>query len=70
MTKGVQSQMQATTKRFLPKIKGYDVLQKFVKLQFENLLNIKWLLLQIERSQRRRFGHVSRMPEERLNFAC
>ena len=37
-----------------------------VALRFKKPLNIKPLLLRIERSQLKWFGHVSRMPQKRL----
>ena len=52
--------------RFLRKIKGVTMFHKHRNTAIRELLDIESLLLQIERSQLRWFGHVSRMPLERL----
>ena len=62
MTKRVRS--QASKMRFLQKIKGVTLLARCTSLEIRN--SLKLLLLQIERSQLRWFGRVSRMPQERL----
>ena len=64
MTKRVRSQVQASKMRFLGKIEGVTLFNK-VRIA-QKSLNIEPLLLRIERSQLRWFGHVSRMPQERL----
>ena len=61
-TEKVRSQMQASEIRFLQKIKGTTMSDKFITLRFENL-NIESLLLWIEKSQLRWFGHVSKMAQ-------
>ena len=58
--------MQAFEMRFLRKIKGVTMFNKLRNTAIRQSLNIESLLLQIERSQLRWFGHVSRMPQERL----
>ena len=62
----MRSQMQASEKRFLRKIKGVTVFDKHRNIAIRESLDIESLLLRIERSQLRRFGHVSRMPHELL----
>ena len=42
------------------------MLDKVCNSEIHNLLNVESLLPRIERSQLRWFGHVSRMPQERL----
>ena len=51
---------------FLRRIEGVTLFNKVRISEIRKSLNIKLLLLQIERSQLKRFGHVSRMPQERL----
>ena len=66
MTKRVQSQVQASEMRFLRRIEGVTLFNKVRSYEIQKSLNIEPLLLRIERSQLRWFGHVSRMPQERL----
>ena len=66
MTERMRSQVQASEMRFLRRSKELHCLTRCVALKFEKSLNIEPLLLRIERSQLRWFGHVSRMPQERL----
>ena len=66
MTERMRSQMQASEMRFLQRIEGVTLFNKVRSSEIRKFLNIKPLLLRIERSQLRWFGHVSRMPQERL----
>ena len=66
MTERVRSPMQASEMRFLRKIKGVTMFDKFGSSAIRESLNIESLFFRIERSQLRRFGHVSRMPQDRL----
>ena len=66
MTERMQSQVQASDMRFLRRIKGVTLFNKVRSFEIRKSLNIEQLLLRIERSQLRWFGHVSRMPQERL----
>ena len=66
MTKRVRSQVQASEMRFLGKIEGVTLFNNVRNSEIRKSLNIEPLLLQIERSQLKWFGHVSRMPQERL----
>ena len=52
--------------RFLRRIEGVTLFNKARSSEIRKSLNIEPLLLRIERSQLRWFGHVSRMPQERL----
>ena len=52
--------------RFLRRIEGVTLFNKVCSSEIQKSLNIEPLLLRIERSQLRWFGHVSRMPQERL----
>ena len=58
--------MPASEVRFLRKIEGVTLFNKVHSSEIQKSLNIEPLLLRIERSQLRWFGHVSRMPQERL----
>ena len=58
--------MQASEMRFLRKIKGVAMFDKYRNTAIRESLDIESLLFRIERSQFRWFGHVSRMPHERL----
>ena len=64
MTERVQPQVLASKMRFLKKIKGVILLTRCGSLEI--LKSLQPLLLQIERSQRRWFDHVSKMPQEKL----
>ena len=66
MTKRVRSQVQASEMRFLRRIEGVTMFNKVRSSEIRKSLNIEPLLLRIERSQLRWFGHVSRMPRKRL----
>ena len=66
MTKRVRSQAQVSKMRFLQKIEGVTLFNKVRSPENRKSLNIEPLLLRIKRSQLRWFGHVSRMPQERL----
>ena len=67
ITKTVLLQMQASEIRFLRKIKGVTMFDKHRNTEIRKSLDIESLLLRIESSQLRWFGHVSRMPDERLH---
>ena len=66
MAEKVRSQVQASEMRFLRRIKGVTLFNKVRSSEIRKSLNIKPVLPRIERSQLRWFGHVSRMPQERL----
>ena len=66
MTERMRSQVQASEMRFLRRIEGVTLFNKVRSSEIQKSLNIEPLLLRIERSQLRWFGHVSRMPQERL----
>ena len=66
MTERMRSQVQASKMRFLRRIEGVTLFNKVRSSEIRKSLNIEPLLLRIERSQLRWFGHVSRMPLERL----
>ena len=52
--------MQASEMRFLLRIKGVTLFNKVRSSEIQKSLNIEPLLLRIEKSQLRWFGHVSR----------
>ena len=66
MTERVRSQVQASEIRFLKRIKGVLLFNKVDSSEIRKSLNIEPLLLRIERYLLRWFGHVNRMPQERL----
>ena len=66
MTERVRSHVQASEMRFLRKMEGVTLFNKVRSSEIRKSLNIEPLLLRIERSQLRWFGHVSRIPQERL----
>ena len=63
-TERVQSQVQASKMRFLRKINRVTLLTRCTSLELRK--SQEPLLLQMERSQLRWFGHVSRMPTKKL----
>ena len=64
-TKRVRSQVQASEMRFLRRIERVTLFNKVRSSEIRKSLYIEPLLLRIKRSQLRRFGHVSRMPQEK-----
>ena len=66
ITERVRSQVQASEMRFLRKIKCVTLFNQVRSSEVRKSLNNEPLLLRIERSQLRWFGHVKRMPQERL----
>ena len=66
MTERVRSQVQASKMRFLRRFEGVTLFNKVRSSEIQKSLNIEPLLLRIERSQLRWFGHVNKMPQERL----
>ena len=66
MTERMRSQVQASEMRFLRRIEGVTLFNRVRSSEIGKSLNIEPFLLRIERSQFRWFGHVSRMPQERL----
>ena len=67
MTERMRSQVQASEMRSLRRIEGVTLCNKVRSSKIRKSLNIEPLLLRIQRSQLRWFGHVSRMPRERLS---
>ena len=67
MTERMRSQVPASEMRFLRRIEEVTLFNKVRSSEIRNSLNIEPLLLRIERSQLRWFGHVSRMSQERLH---
>ena len=61
-----RSQIQASKINFSQRIEGVTQFSKVCSFEIRKSLNIKPLLLQIERSQLRWFDNESRMPQERL----
>ena len=66
MPERVRSKVQASEMTFLQRIKGVTLFNKVRSSEIQKSLNIEPLLLRIERSTHRWFGHVSRMPQKRL----
>ena len=64
MIKRVRSQVQACKVRFLKNIEGVTLLARCTSLKIRK--SLEPLFLQMKRSQLRQFGHVSRMPQEKL----
>ena len=62
----MRSQVQASEMRFLRRIEGVTLFNKVRSSEIRKSVNIEPLLLRIERSQLRWFGHVSRIPQKRL----
>ena len=62
----VRSQVLGHEMRFLRRIKGVTLFSKVRSSEIRKSLNIKPLLFRKEIFQLRWFGHVSRMPQERL----
>ena len=62
----MRSQVQASEMRFLRRVEGVTLFNKVRSSEIQKSPNIEPLLLRIEKSQLRWFGHVSRMPQKRL----
>ena len=66
MTERMRSHVQASEMRYLQRIEGVTIFKKMRSSEIRKCLKIEPLLLRIEKFQRRWFGNVSRMPQERL----
>ena len=64
MTERMRSLVQASKMRFLQRIEGVTLFNKVRSFEIRESLNIEPLLLRIERSQLRWFGHVCTMHQE------
>ena len=67
MIERVRSRVQAAEMVFLRKIRVLSLLDKVKNIDFRQSLNIKPLLLRIELSQLRWYGHVTRIFYERTS---
>ena len=65
MTERAGSQVQGSEMSFLRKIEGVTLFNKVCSSEIRKSPNIEPLLLRIEKSQLRWFGHVSSMSQER-----
>ena len=65
LTEKVRSRVQAAEMRFLRAVKGVSLLDRMYSTDIRESLEVEPLLLKIERSQLRWYGHVLRMPPER-----
>ena len=65
MNEKVRSRVQAAEMGFLRRISGLILLDKVKSADIRESLNIESLLLRLEKSQLRWYGHVTRMPLER-----
>ena len=70
MNEKVRSRVQAAEMGFLRKIVGLTLLDKVKSADIRESLNIKSLLLRLERSQLRWYGHVTRMSQEKQPKNC
>jgi hypothetical protein len=68
MSEKVRSRLQAAEMRFLRRVAGFTRLDRVRNTIIRDTLSTEPLLLQIERSQLRWYGHVCRMPHERLTW--
>ena len=66
ITERMRSRVQASEMRFLRRIKEVTLLDKVCNSDIHNSINIESLLFCNERSQLGWFGHVSRIPQERV----
>jgi hypothetical protein len=66
MTERMRSRVQAAEMRFLRRVAGVKRIDKVRNSAIRETLNVEPLLLKIEKSQLRWFGHVLRMPTDRL----
>ena len=65
MNETVRSRVQAAEMGFLRRISGLTLLDKVKSANICKSLNIESLLLRLERSQLRWYGHMTRMYQER-----
>ncbi|CAM1330618.1 Uncharacterised protein r2_g3965 [Pycnogonum litorale] len=66
MTERMQSRIQAAEMAFLRKISGLTMLDRKRSSEIRETLQVELLLLQIERSWLRYYGHVMRMSSDRM----
>ena len=65
MNEKVRSRVQAAEMGFLRRISSLTLLDKVKSADIRESLNIESLLLRLERSQLRWYGHVTQMSQER-----
>ena len=65
LTEKLKSKIQAAEMRVLRLIYGVTKMDKVRNITIREALGVEPIILQIERSQLRWFGHISRMPEYR-----
>ena len=65
MNEKVRSRVQAAEMGFLRRISGLTLSDKVKSADIRESLNIEALLLRLQRSQLRWYGHVARMSQER-----
>ena len=66
LTERTRSRIQAAEIRFLGRVAGFSLRDKVRSSVIREGLGVEPLLLRVERSQLRWFGHLSRMPAGRL----
>ena len=66
MTERTRSRIQAAEMRFLRRVAGFSLRDRVRSSVIREGLGVEPLLLRVERSQLRWFGHLSRMPAGRL----
>ena len=65
MNEKVRSRVQAAEMGFLQRISSLTLLDKVKSADIHKSLNIQLLFLRLERSQLRRYGHVTQLSQER-----
>ena len=70
MNEKVRSRVQAAEMGFLRRISGLTLLDDVKSADIRESLNIESLLLRLERSQLRWYGHVTRMSQEKTAKNC
>ena len=70
MAKRVKSRVQGAEIGFLQKVRGLSLLDKVKSTDIRQSLNIEPVLLRIERSQLRWYGHVSRRANSKATNGC